>query len=289
MKELLQRQAGEKLHQQKIQEQKRVGATPLAVSTPGTTNSIHGAGSSPGIQPAVVEMLGPASAPASTGQPQNLKLNNVAAVAVIPNSSLPASSTTVSVSSSQASVPLPISTTSLTAQLREKLAKISPKQRSTYVQQLTQPKQGQQTTQLQPIVVASSAQISQATRSTSTSSTAINSNPLKVGVPGTVHVQQILEQQQRLVKEQQQVSLTAVGSATVKQASIRSAVTSTPSGSNNPLGARTVGASVSPSKTGFANIKLASAVNKSSSPPSSGAAKGKGKVKLEAGKSTPDE
>lgn len=284
MKELLQRQAGEKL-QQKLQDQKRVGATPLAVSTPGTTNSIHGAGNTPGIQPAVVEMLGPASAPASTAQPQNLKLNNVAAVAVIPNSSLPASSTTGTVSSSQASVPLPISTTSLTAQLREKLAKISPKQRQTYVQQLTQQKP-QQTTQPQPIVVASSAQLSQATRSTSTSSTAINSNPLKVGVPGTVHVQQVLEQQQRLVKEQQQVLLTAVGSAVVKQASIRSAVTSTPSVSNNPPGARTVGASVSPSKTGFANIKL---VNKSSSPPSSGATKGKGKVKLEAGKSAPDE
>lgn len=87
------------------------------------------------------------------------------------------------------------------------------------------------------------------------------------------------------------MSLTAMGTAAVKQASIRSAVTSTPSisGSNNPPGARSVGASVSPSKAGFADIKLVSAVNKSSSPPSSGATKGKGKVKLEAGKSSPDE
>ena len=196
MKELLQRQAQEKL-QRKLQEQQKMaqGISLASVSASGTKNTTHGASVSPqGVQPPMVDMLGPASAPGKPAQlqsqRQNLKLNDVAG-------GLTSSPTAATASLPlPASVPLPISTTSITAQLRERLAKMTPQQRLLYMQQLKmqassqslQPKQqqplqqqqkqqqqimqrqnvaqlsssGQQTTVNQAILLASTAQAAKA-------------------------------------------------------------------------------------------------------------------------------
>lgn len=302
MKELLQRQAQEKL-QRKLHEQNLAQATSIAATASGTSNSIHGVGNSPGVvQPTAVEMLGPASSMGSVAQSPHqhlkLKLNNVAAT-MTPNSSLPTSASSSSVSSA-ASVPLPISTTSITAQFREKLAKMTPQERALCVQQLTQSRQqlniagSSQLTPGQPATVNQAVLLTSATRATKVPSSTLNSNSLKVtAAVQATNIQQILEQQQKLVKEQQQVSLNAMGSTAVKQTSSRLPISSAPSSrASNHLGVRSVGASVSPSKggqsrTAFVDIKLSSGVNKSASPPSSG--KGKGKVKSETGKNAADE
>ena len=301
MKELLQRQAQEKL-QRKTQEQNRVQVNTLA-STSGTSNSTHVSTNSQGVQSAMVGMLGPASATAqSQNQRPNMKMNNV--TATVPPSSIPSSSS--GSLPAAASIPLPISTTSLTAQLREQLAKITPQQGQLYMQQLAkqqQQLQQQQQQSNQQITGATPsgqqpANVNQATRINSTVSvTALNSNALKVTAQ-PANVQQLLEQQQRLVKEQQQVSLSAMGSAAVKQNSPRLSVspasTGTPSNHLGPTPGRTVGVSVSPSRgvqsrPGFADMKVVSGVSKSASPPSSAVGKGKGKVKSEAGKNAADE
>ena len=194
MKELLQRQAQEKL-QRKLQEQQKMaqGISLASVSASGTKNTTHGASVSPqGVQPPMVDMLGPASAPGKPAQLQNQrqKLNDVAGGLT----SSPAAATASL--PLPASVPLPISTTSITAQLRERLAKMTPQQRLLYMQQLKmqaasqslQPKQqqplqqqqkqqqqiiqrqnvaqlsssGQQTTVNQAILLASTAQAAKA-------------------------------------------------------------------------------------------------------------------------------
>lgn len=182
MKELLQRQAQEKL-QQKQKEQKPAVTNTLA-SGSGTSNSIHvSSTNSQGVQSVMVGMLGPASTtPQSQNQHTNMKVNNV--TATVPPSSLSASSSS---SAPPPSIPLPISTTSLTAQLREQLAKLTPQQGQLYMQQLAQANQLQQQQQQskQQITGASPssqqpATVNQATKTSSVSVTALNTNALKV-------------------------------------------------------------------------------------------------------------
>ena len=295
MKELLQRQAQEKL-QRKQQEQKQV-QTNTVVSTSGTSNSMHvSSTNSQGVQSVAIGMLGPASAtPQSQNQHTNMKVNNV--TTTVPPSSLPTSSSSSGPVSSTASIPLPISTTSLTAQLREQLAKLTPQQGQLYMQQLAQANQLQQQSKQQITGASPSSQqpatVNQATKTNSVSVTTLNSNAVKVTAQ-PASVQQLLEQQ-RLVKQQQQASLSAVGNVVVKQNSSQlSASSSTSSNHQGSTPGRTVGVSVSPSRgvqsrSGFTDMKVVLGANKLASPPSSTPGKGKGKVKSELGKNAADE
>ena len=275
MKELLQRQAQEKL------QQKLAGTQGAAVDTTATSNSVR---KNPGQAPAAVDITRPASVSGNAGvdqQPlnQHQKTNN-ASVGVSP-STAPSSSP----GSSPASVPLPISTTSLTAQLREQLAKLTPQQRALYMQQLTsQTQKQQQNSQQQRLVVgaASTAQVTRALGNARVSISPLNSHSLSApsaGVKVTAQPQASI----KIVDQQQQVS---VGGVAVKQISSRLPVSSATA--SNHLGAgKVVVGSLSPSKggglrTGFVDVKLAPGTGKLSSPPSSAVSgKGKGRVKVE--------
>lgn len=304
MKELLQRQAQEKL-QRKLQEQKLVQATSLAaVATTatgtGTGNSVNSVTTTSQPSPAV-GMVGPASA--NVGQPlnQHSKLNNVT-VNVSPNtSSVPTSSSSSSTTGqapSPASIPLPISTTSLTAHLREQLAKFSPQQRVQYMQQLTahskQTKQQQQ--QQQQRLVAGVLSAAQQTASTN-KTTGNNILTTSANAPTPIAMK-ITTQPHTGIKVQQMSSgehQVSVGGVAVKQLSPSQLPISS---SNNHLavnsGRTVMAASLSSSRggqirAGFVDVKLASSVSKLASPPLSSLGKGKGKLKSESGKNAADE
>jgi hypothetical protein len=266
MKELLQRQAQEKLQQKKLA---RPGAVP---ETTSTSNSVH-TGVSLG-KTTSVNIAGPASLSGSPGEQQPLNQHqkmNSTSVSVSPST---APSATTSSSSSTASVPLPISTMSLTAQLREHLAKLTPQQqRAFYMQQLTtqsqrlpqnqqsQTSQQAQSSQQRVVVGAVSQQQAQVVSNARLSVSPLNSHTTSALSTGKV----------------------SVGGVAVKQISSRLPVTSSVSANHLAAGKVAVG---SPSKgggirSGFVDVKLAPAAAKLSSPPSSAAGKGKGKVKLE--------
>ena len=272
MKELLQRQAQEKL-QKKLQT-KQV-QTPSISTASGTNNSIHSADIS---QLAMVDMVGPASGSSSAaGQSltqQHTKLNNVASNSSpsAPSLSLPSSS-----AQSPGSVPLPISTTSLTAQIREQLAKLTPQQRQLYMQQLTQAKQIKPL-QSQQNLTSTSSPVHAAKASNSVSVSALNSaNTVKVTAQSVgVNVQQV-----------------SVGTVAVKHISPRIPPTSS-AASPNTTANHHLSTNLSPSRggpvrTGFVDVKLAPGVSKSVSPPSASTGKGKGRVKSETGKNVADE
>ena len=292
MKELLQRQAQEKL-QQKLTEQKlaRPGAVP---ETTATSNSVH-TGVSLG-KTASVNIAGPASLSGSPGEQQQQPLNqhhktNSTSVSVSPSTAPSATSS----SSSTASVPLPISTTSLTAQLREHLAKLTPQQqRAFYMQQLTTAAQSQrqpqnqlsQTSQLlqssqQRVMVgavSSPQQQAQVVSSARLSVSPLNSHT--TSAPSTAKVTATAKASVKILEKQHQVS---VGGVAVKQISSRFPVASSVSANHLAAGKVVVG---SPSKgggirSGFVDVKLAPGAAKLSSPPSFAAGKGKGRVKLE--------
>ena len=258
MKELLQRQAQEKLQHKLQGQQKMATNTGTALQTATTSNSVHTVTNSA----QVATGTGPASAPVPLNQHQK---TNSSPVGI-------SSSTTAT---STASVPLPISTTSLTAHLREQLAKLTPQQRALYMQQLTlQSQKHQQQNQKPPlqqrlVVGAASTAALQTTRAVGNARVSVS--PLNSHSTGSPAV--------KITTQHQQVS---VGGVAVKQ------ITRLPnSQASNHLGAGkvVVGASMSPSKgatlrAGFVDVKLApGAAGKVSSSPTSG--KGKGKVKFE--------
>jgi transcription initiation factor TFIID subunit 4 len=283
MKELLQRQAQEKLQQKKLA---RPGAVP---ETTSTSNSVH-TGVSLG-KTTSVNIAGPASLSGSPGEQQPLNQHqkmNSTSVSVSPST---APSATTSSSSSTASVPLPISTMSLTAQLREHLAKLTPQQqRAFYMQQLTtqsqrlpqnqqsQTSQQAQSSQQRVVVGAVSQQQAQVVSNARLSVSPLNSHTTSALSTGKVTA--TAKTSVKILEKQQQVS---VGGVAVKQISSRLPVTSSVSANHLAAGKVAVG---SPSKgggirSGFVDVKLAPAAAKLSSPPSSAAGKGKGKVKLE--------